>query len=218
MIKNEDILLAKQGDVESIEKIVTEYKNLIYMRNRTLFLKGAEREDLVQEGMIGLMKAIRSFDENRSACFSTFASLCIKRQIITAVKNYNSEKNKNLNSAMQGEGYSEIQELIRYSNPSLKYYTPEQIVIGKELMKFLKKFLKINLSGLEKEVFSYMVKGYGYLEIAEKLKKEPKAIDNSIQRIKKKVLIFLEKYNKSWQKWWKLNIICEIYILIKGRK
>lgn len=197
MIKNEDILLAKQGDIESIEKIVTEYKNLIYMRNRTLFLKGAEREDLVQEGMIGLMKAIRSFDENRSASFSTFASLCIKRQIITAVKNYNSEKNKNLNSAMQGEGYSEIQELIRYNNPSLKYYTPEQIVIGKELMRFLKKFLKINLSGLEKEVFSYMVKGYGYLEIAEKLKKEPKAIDNSIQRIKKKVLIFLEKYNKS---------------------
>ncbi|MGL4970064.1 MAG: sigma-70 family RNA polymerase sigma factor, partial [Cetobacterium sp.] len=179
------------------EKIITEYKNIIYIRNRTLFLKGAEREDLLQEGMIGLMKAIKSFDENRSACFSTFASLCIKRQIITAVKNYNSEKNKNLNSAMQGEGYSEIQELIRYSNPSLKYYTPEQIVIGKELMKFLKKFLKINLSGLEKEVFSYMVKGYGYLEIAEKLKKEPKAIDNSIQRIKKKVLIFLEKYNKS---------------------
>ena len=197
MIKNEDILLAKQGDVESIEKIVTEYKSLIYMRNRTLFLKGAEREDLVQEGMIGLMKAIRSFDENRSACFSTFASLCIKRQIITAVKNYNSERNRNLNSAMQGEGYSEIEELIRYNNPSLKYYTPEQIVIGEELMKTLKKFLRVNLSGLEKDVFSYMVKGYGYLEIAEKLEKEPKAIDNSIQRIKKKVLIFLEKYNKS---------------------
>ncbi|MGL4628465.1 sigma-70 family RNA polymerase sigma factor [Cetobacterium sp.] len=197
MIKNEDILLAKQGDVESIEKIVTEYKSLIYIRNRTLFLKGAEREDLVQEGMIGLMKAIRSFDENRSACFSTFASLCIKRQIITAVKNYNSERNRNLNSAMQGEGYSEIEELIRYNNPSLKYYTPEQIVIGEELMKTLKKFLRVNLSGLEKDVFSYMVKGYGYLEIAEKLEKEPKAIDNSIQRIKKKVLIFLEKYNKS---------------------
>lgn len=197
MIKNEDILLAKQGDVESIEKIVAEYKSLIYIRNRTLFLKGAEREDLVQEGMIGLMKAIRSFDENRSACFSTFASLCIKRQIITAVKNYNSERNRNLNSAMQGEGYSEIEELIRYNNPSLKYYTPEQIVIGEELMKTLKKFLRVNLSGLEKDVFSYMVKGYGYLEIAEKLEKEPKAIDNSIQRIKKKVLIFLEKYNKS---------------------
>ncbi|MGL4358185.1 MAG: sigma-70 family RNA polymerase sigma factor [Cetobacterium sp.] len=197
MIKNEDILLAKQGDVESIEKIVTEYKSLIYIRNRTLFLKGAEREDLVQEGMIGLMKAIRSFDENRSACFSTFASLCIKRQIITAVKNYNSERNRNLNSAMQGEGYSEIEELIRYNNPSLKYYTPEQIVIGEELMKTLKKFLRVNLSGLEKDVFSYMVKGYGYLEIAEKLEKEPKAIDNSIQRIKKKVLIFLKKYNKS---------------------
>lgn len=201
MINKEDILLAKQGDIDSIEKIVTEYRNLIYIRNKTLFLKGAEREDLVQEGMIGLMKAIRSFDENRSACFSTFASLCIKRQIITAVKNYNSEKNKNLNSAMQGEGYSELEDLIRYSSPSLKYYTPEQIVIGKELMKLLKKFLKDNLSGLEKEVFKFMVKGYGYLEIAEKLEKEPKAIDNSIQRIKKKVVIFLEKYNKSWQKW-----------------
>ena len=143
------------------------------------------------------MKDIKSFDENRSACFSTFASLCIKRQIITAVKNYNSERNKNLNAAMQGDGYSELEELIRYNNPSLKYYTPEQIVIGKELMKFLKKFLKENLSDLEKEVFSFMVKGYGYLEIASELKKEPKAIDKSIQRIKKKVITFLEKYNKS---------------------
>ncbi|MGL5000607.1 MAG: sigma-70 family RNA polymerase sigma factor [Cetobacterium sp.] len=197
MIKNEDILLAKKGDLESIEKIVTEYKNIIYMRNKTLFLKGADREDLLQEGMIGLMKAIKSFDEDRNTTFNTFASLCIKRQIITAVKNYNSERNKNLNSAMQGEGYSEIEEIVRYNNPSLKYYTPEQIVIGKELVRFMKKFLKDNLSGLEKEVFSYMVKGYGYLEIAKKLDKDSKAIDNSIQRIKKKVEIFLKKYNKS---------------------
>ncbi|WP_448820202.1 sigma-70 family RNA polymerase sigma factor [Cetobacterium sp.] len=197
MINREDILLAKQGDVDSIEKIVTEYKNLIYVRNKTLFLKGAEREDLVQEGMIGLMKAIKSFDESRSVCFSTFASLCIKRQIITAVKNYNSEKNKNLNNAMQGEGYSELEDLIKYRRPSLKYYTPEQIVIGKELMKLLKKFLNENLSGLEKDVFIFMAKGYGYLEIAQKLEKEPKAIDNSIQRIKKKVIIFLERYNKN---------------------
>ena len=200
MINKEDILLAKQGDIDSIEKIVTEYRNLIYMRNRTLFLKGAEREDLVQEGMNGLMKAIKSFDENRSACFSTFASLCIKRQIITAVKNYNSEKNKNLNNAMQGEEYSELEDLIKYNKPSLKYYTPEQIVIGKELIKLMKKYLKDNLSGLEKEVFTLMVKGYGYLEIAKKLEKEPKSIDNSIQRIKKKVDTFLYQYNKSWQK------------------
>lgn len=197
MINKEDILLAKQGDIDSIEKIVTEYRNLIYMRNRTLFLKGAEREDLVQEGMIGLMKAIKSFDENRSACFSTFASLCIKRQIITAVKNYNSKKNKNLNNAMQGGEYSELEDLIKYNKPSLKYYTPEQIVIGKELIKLMKKYLKDNLSGLEKEVFTLMVKGYGYLEIAKKLEKEPKSIDNSIQRIKKKVDIFLYQYNKS---------------------
>ncbi|MBC2851637.1 sigma-70 family RNA polymerase sigma factor [Cetobacterium sp. 8H] len=197
MINKEDVLLAKQGDVESMEKIVTEYKNLIYMRNKNLFLKGADRDDLVQEGMIGLMKAIKSFDENKSACFSTFASLCIKRQIITAVKNYNSEKNRNLNIAIQGEGYSDLEDVIRYSSPSLKYYTPEQIMLGKELVKLLSNFLKESLSGLEKEVFSEMTKGYGYLEIASNLNKDPKAVDNSIQRIKKKVLTFLEEYNKS---------------------
>lgn len=142
MIDREDILLAKQGDVDSIEKIVTEYRNLIYIRNKRLFLKGAEREDLVQEGMIGLMKAIKSFDENKSACFSTFASICIKRQIITAVKNYNSERNKNLNSAMQGEVYSELEELIRYNDPSLKYHTPEQIVIRKRVNETFKKIFK----------------------------------------------------------------------------
>lgn len=196
MINKEDILLAKQGDIESIEKIVTEYKNLIYIRNKTLFLKGADKDDLIQEGMIGLMKAIKSFDETRNVCFSTFAALCIKRQVITAVKNYNSEKNKKLNSAIQGEGYSEIEEVIKYSNPSLKYHTPEQIILGKELVRHLKKFLEENLSLLEKQVFSNMVKGYTYLEIASILKKDSKSIDNSIQRIKKKVLIFLEKYNK----------------------
>ncbi|MGL5089166.1 MAG: sigma-70 family RNA polymerase sigma factor [Cetobacterium sp.] len=197
MIKNEDVLLAKKGDIESIEKIVIEYSSFIFMRNKTLFLKGADREDLVQEGMIGLIKAIKSFDENRNTAFTTFASLCIKRQIITAVKNYNSLRNKNLNNAMIGDGYAEVEEIIKYNNPSLKYCTPEQILIGKELMKFMEKYLKDNLSGLEKDVFLYIIKGYSYLEIAKELNKEPKAIDNSIQRIKKKVIVFLKKYNKS---------------------
>ncbi|MGL5989823.1 sigma-70 family RNA polymerase sigma factor [Cetobacterium sp.] len=197
MIKNKDVLLAKKGDIESIEKIVIEYSNLIFMRNKTLFLKGADREDLVQEGMIGLIKAIKSFDENRNTAFTTFASLCIKRQIITAVKNYNSLKNKNLNNAMIGDGYPEVEETIKYSNPSLKYCTPEQILISKELIKLMEKYLKDNLSGLEKDVFLYMVKGYSYLEIAKELNKEAKAIDNSIQRIKKKVIVFLKRYNKS---------------------
>ncbi|MGL4988129.1 MAG: sigma-70 family RNA polymerase sigma factor [Cetobacterium sp.] len=197
MIKNVDILLAKNGDTESLEKIFIEYKNIINMRNRELYLNGADREDLVQEGMIGLIKAIKSFDENRSSTFSTFASLCIKRQIITAVKNYSSERHKNLNTAMQGEEYSEIQEFIKYTNPSLNYYTPEETIIVKEFRKLFQIYLKENLSPLEKKVFLNMAKGYNYMEIAIILDKESKSVDNSIQRIKKKVEIFLKKYNKS---------------------
>ncbi|MGL4904491.1 MAG: sigma-70 family RNA polymerase sigma factor, partial [Cetobacterium sp.] len=107
------------------------------------------------------------------------------------------ERHKNLNIAMQGEEYSEIQEFIKYTNPSLSYYTPEETIVVKEFRKFFQIYLKENLSPLEKKVFLNMAKGYNYNEIANILDKESKSVDNSIQRIKKKVDIFLKKYNKS---------------------
>lgn len=196
MIEKLDIIRAKSGDEDSIEKIILEYQNFIYFKNKNLFLKGADKEDLIQEGLIGLIKAIKSYDEERNICFNTFASLCIRRQILTAVKKYNSEKNKNLNKAIQGGKYNESEEVIKYNYPSLNYYTPEQIYLGTELVHYLKKYMKENLSGLEKNIFLQMSKGYNYREIAILLDKDVKIIDNSMQRIRKKLLNYLEGYNK----------------------
>ncbi|MGL4896836.1 MAG: sigma-70 family RNA polymerase sigma factor, partial [Cetobacterium sp.] len=184
MIEKEDIILAQNGDEESIEKIIKEYQGAIYKNNRSFFLKGGDSDDLMQEGFIGLIKAIKSYDENRNACFSTFANLCIRRQMITAVKNHNSDKYKNLNLAMQGEGYSTQEESIHYSRPSLGFYSPEDIFLGKELVYLLTSFLEENLSTLEKNVFAYLCKEYTYVEIAGFLNEPPKKIDNTIQRIK----------------------------------
>ncbi|MEG0069396.1 sigma-70 family RNA polymerase sigma factor [Cetobacterium sp.] len=194
MIEKEDIILAQNGNEESIEKIIREYQGTIYRNNRSFFLKGGDSDDLMQEGFIGLIKAIKSYDETRNACFSTFANLCIRRQMITAVKNYNSDKYKNLNLAMQGDGYSNHEESVRYNSPSLGFYSPEDIFLGKELVNLLTDFLSENLSELEKKVFKYLCQEYSYIEIAELLNEPPKKIDNTIQRIKKKILLYLSSY------------------------
>ncbi|MGL4910763.1 MAG: sigma-70 family RNA polymerase sigma factor [Cetobacterium sp.] len=196
MIEKKDIFLAQSGDEESIEKIIREYQGAIYKNNRSFFLKGGDSDDLMQEGFIGLIKAIKSYDDNRNACFSTFANLCIRRQMITAVKNHNSDKYKNLNQAMQGEGYSTHEESVHYSFPSLGFYSPEDIFLGKELVNLLTSFLEENLSSLERKVFSYLCKEYSYIEIATFLDESPKKIDNTIQRVKKKILGYLNTYTK----------------------
>lgn len=197
MIEKEDIVLAQQGNEEAIEKIIKEYQGTIYKNNRSFFLKGGDNDDLMQEGFIGLIKAIKSFDDSRNACFSTFANLCIRRQMITAIKNYNSDKYKNLNLAMQqGKDYSEHEELVKYNSPSLKFYSPEDIFLGKELVKLLSNFLNENLSELEKRVFKYLCREYSYIEIANLLNEPPKKIDNTIQRIKKKITLYLDSYSK----------------------
>ncbi|MGL4999842.1 sigma-70 family RNA polymerase sigma factor [Cetobacterium sp.] len=196
MIEKKDIILAQSGDEDSIEKIIKEYEGAIYKNNRSFFLKGGDSDDLMQEGLIGLIKAIKSYDDSRNACFSTFANLCIRRQMITAVKNHNSDKYKNLNQAMQGEGFSTHEENIYYSYPSLGFYSPEDIFLGKELIKLLTVFLDENLSNLEKKVFTFLCKEYNYVEIADFLNESPKKIDNTIQRVKKKILSYLSSYSK----------------------
>lgn len=196
MIKDIDIKLAQQGDPEATEKIFLEYQGNILRNNRKFFLKGGDSDDLLQEGYIGLMKAIKSYDESKNTCFSTFANLCIRRQIITAVKNHNSTKYQSLNGAIMGEEFVGFEEVTKYSEPSLSFYNPEEITLGKELVKLLEGFLTENLSNLEKEVFYYLCKEYKYLEIAEILKESPKKIDNTIQRIKKKIVNYLMIYTK----------------------
>ncbi|WP_047395133.1 sigma-70 family RNA polymerase sigma factor, partial [Cetobacterium sp. ZOR0034] len=98
-----DVILAKNGDSEAMEKVFLKYKSDILRNSRHLFIKGGDIDDLLQEGYIGLIKAIKSYDQSREVCFSTFANLCIKRQIITAVKSSNSNKNLKLNTSIIGD-------------------------------------------------------------------------------------------------------------------
>ncbi|MGL5378058.1 MAG: sigma-70 family RNA polymerase sigma factor [Cetobacterium sp.] len=191
-----DVMLAKSGDSEAIEKVFLRYKNDILRNSRNLYIKGGDVDDLLQEGYIGLIKAIKSFDDSREVCFSTFANLCIKRQIITAVKSSNSNKNLKLNTSIIGDKDINLEDLAQYSKPSLNYHSPEDILLGKELVNMLGDFLNNNLTPLEKKVFYYLCKQYKYNEIAELLNEPSKKIDNAIQRVKKKILTYLSEYSK----------------------
>lgn len=195
MISLQIIKNAQQGNKIAIQEIFSEFKSIIQMRTRNYFFYGGDREDVIQEAMIGLLKAINGYDENKTASFTTFAILCIKRQIITAIKSSNAGKNRILNIAMINSETEDISN-ISYSNKSFNFYNPEEIIMSKERVRELNKYLKTNLSKMENEVFEYLLVEMTYTEIAEKTGRTPKSIDNSIQRIKKKLNRFLEEYNK----------------------
>lgn len=193
MIDVNTVKKAQDGDQEAVTEIFNQYKGFVIMKSRNYFLNGADREDLLQEGMIGLLKAIRAYDEGKNASFNTFASLCIKRQIITAIKNSNSGKNRMLNLAVNGF-YEGEESNISYEKKSFNFYNPEEIFLGKEKLSGLKEFLSDNLSKMENEIFDFMLLGNNYIEIAEKTGRSIKSVDNTIQRIKKKVKGYLEDY------------------------
>ncbi|MEG0237596.1 sigma-70 family RNA polymerase sigma factor [Cetobacterium sp.] len=190
------VLLAKSGDNEALEKLFMKYKNDILRNGKNLFIKGGNIDDLLQEGYIGLMKAIKSYDEARGVSFSTFANICIKRQIITAIKSSTSNRNEKLNSSIVGDKEVNLEDLTQYRKPSVKFFSPEDILLGKELIELLNSYLSENLTELEMKVFFYMCKQYKYNEIADILNEPSKKIDNAIQRVRKKVLGYLKEYSK----------------------
>lgn len=192
---------AKSGDEEAVGQIFDKYKNFVFLKARNYFLLGAEREDLIQEGMIGLLKAIRGYDKNKLASFRTFASICIKRQLITAIKTANSQKNMALNFAVglvTEDKNENNKEVVSYARGLESYisYSPEELYLTKEQIEGLRDFLKINLSEFEYTVFNYMVVGLTYKDIAKKLSKKIKSVDNAIQRIKRKSGNWLENYQQ----------------------
>ena len=195
MVSSQTIKSAQQGNEMAIQEIFSKFKNIIQMRTKNYFFYGGDREDVIQEAMIGLLKAINGYDENKTASFTTFAILCIKRQIITAIKSSNAGKNRILNMAMINPETEDTSN-ISYSNKSFNFYNLEEIVMSKERFRELNRYLKTNLSKMENEVFEYMLSEMTYTEIAEKTGRTPKSIDNSIQRIKKKLNRFLEEYDK----------------------
>lgn len=184
------IALIHSGDMLAQEYLIEKYKGLVRSKTRSYFILGADREDILQEGMIGLYKAIRDFKEEKQANFYSFAELCIVRQIITAIKTASRQKHIPLNSYMSlnRSVYDENDEctyieLLSYDLSS----NPEAMVIDSEEKTSIEKRIAVALSPLERQVLSFYLRGKSYTEIAEKINRDEKSIDNALQRVKKKV-------------------------------
>ncbi|MBQ4282469.1 MAG: RNA polymerase factor sigma-70 [Lachnospira sp.] len=178
----------RMDDQIAIEVLFDRYKNIVRRKAKAMFLAGGDSDDLIQEGMIGLYKAVRDYDETKEASFSTFASMCINRQIISAVTASNRKKNVPLNTyvsydlpAIMDEEYE-----IRLVDvlPSETELNPEQMYIDREDVKQKREKLVKILSKMEKQVFELYMQEKDYREIAVILGKTPKAIDNALQRIR----------------------------------
>ena len=181
---------AQENDYESEIELFSRYKNIINKISRSFFLVGGDTEDLIQEGMIGLYKAIKYYSNDKNASFSTFASLCIKRQIQNAIKHAGSKKNMTLSSALPLAEVLNIDEDgdtgIGLVLPS-RELTPDAEMISQENMKEIKKQIQKNLSALELKILSQYLAGKNYSEIAEKLEINKKSVDNALSRIKSKL-------------------------------
>ncbi len=187
MTDEELALQARQGDTKALNDIFGKYKNIVNKISRSYFLLGGEFEDIIQEGMIGLYKAIQNFSDNKNASFKTFASMCIKHQIISAIKVASSQKNMVLSSALPiSEQNDEEDDSLEIILPS-SLPQPDQTVFEKESIAELQEKIKKTLSALEIKVLSLYLKGFSYNEISEKANMSKKSIDNALTRIKSKL-------------------------------
>lgn len=184
---------AQQGDSDAISALLEKYKSMVRALARPLFLMDGEQDDLVQEGMIGLFKAIQTYDKKKGTAFESFANTCIRGQLYTAVKKSNRKKNQPLNSYISlysvenGEGSTEKDGsfVLDKSIPDWQN-NPERIVVGREQQRDMQERLYKYLSKMEIQVLDLFLQGLTYQEIATKLEKTPKSIDNALQRIKYK--------------------------------
>lgn len=191
LTNDEEIIIdARNGNVEALEHIINKYKNFVRAKARTYFLIGADREDIIQEGMIGLFKAIRDFKGDKLSSFRAFAELCITRQIITAIKTATRQKHIPLNSyislnkpVFDEESDRTLMDIICEGRIS----DPEEMMINREEYNTMEVKMGEVLSGLELEVLSYYLQGKSYQEIAVDLDRHVKSIDNALQRVKRKL-------------------------------
>ncbi|MDF2842428.1 MAG: hypothetical protein K0R00_854 [Herbinix sp.] len=182
------------GDQPAIDFLLEKYKYLVRSKAKALFLIGGDKDDLIQEGMIGLYKAIRDYQANKDNTFFNFADLCISRQIYSAIKASNRKKNIPLNTYISlytpayGENMDADDKEVLVDIIQQKYVSnPEELVIDKENTSMIEYELVRRLSDLEKQVLDLYMQDLKYLQIAEVLKKEPKTIDNALTRIKTKL-------------------------------
>lgn len=179
------------GDNEAQNYLLEKYRNVVNMKANRFFLIGAESDDMVQEGMIGLFKAIQSFDLEKNNTFKTFANLCIERQLITAIKTSNRQKHQPLNSSfslnLAAYDENEDTEVIDILDANI-VEDPLETITKREYRENLENKIDENLSDFEKKVLNRYIQGESYVDIAAKLDSPVKAIDNAIQRIRKKAI------------------------------
>lgn len=199
----EIVAYAKGGDEVALEYLIYKYKNFVRAKARSYFLIGADREDIIQEGMIGLYKAIRDFRADKLASFRAFAELCITRQIITAIKTATRQKHIPLNSyvSLNRPIYDEESDrTLMDVLPGSKVTDPEELVISREEFSDIESKMAEFLSELEWNVLMYYLEGKSYQEIADALSRHVKSIDNALQRVKRKLERYLEKREAEMQR------------------
>ncbi|NLC38869.1 MAG: RNA polymerase sporulation sigma factor SigH [Clostridia bacterium] len=196
MIDEDIVELAQDGDDIAQEFLINKYKNFVRAKARSYFLIGADREDIIQEGMIGLYKAIRDFRCDKLSSFRAFAELCITRQIITAIKTATRQKHIPLNSyiSLNKPIYDEDSDRTLLDVISgTKITDPEELIISREEFNDIEEKMGEILSTLEWKVLMSYLEGKSYQEIAVDLKRHVKSIDNALQRVKRKLERYLEK-------------------------
>lgn len=186
--------IAQSGNLDAEEYLIRKYKEVVRKRSQLYFIMGADGEDVVQEGMIGLFKAIKSYDGAKDAAFHTFAELCINRQIITAIKTASRLKHSPLNTSIslnkplsEEDTEGTLEETLRAGSNS----DPEQQLVLKDIMESIIHNEGKIFSPFEMEVWNEYLQGGNYRQIAHNLGKSPKAVDNALQRTKKKILAYL---------------------------
>jgi len=198
MEEEEIVGKAQQGDELALEYLIERYKNFVKAKAGTYFLVGADKEDIIQEGMIGLYKAIRDYKNNKLTSFKAFAELCVTRQIITAIKTATRQKHIPLNSyvSLNKPIFDEESDRTLMDVVSGQCISdPEELIISKEEYINIENKMEELLSGLEWEVLVAYLDGKSYQEIAESLNRHVKSIDNALQRVKRKLERYLEMRN-----------------------
>ncbi len=193
MTDEQIITEVQNGDKQALTYLMNKYKELVNIKVSKYFMIGAERDDIVQEGLIGLFKAIKMFKKDKNNSFKSFANMCIERQLITAIKSSTRQKHMPLNSylslntsAYDNEEENGIELINTLDNKMVE--DPLETVMKKEYLKQIENSIEKSLSTFEKQVLNGYVKGYSYITIAKQLDSPVKSVDNAIQRIRKKAI------------------------------
>lgn len=196
LLNDEDLVQLAGHNQDAVAELLARYKPLVRSRSRKLFLPGADHEDLLQEGMIGLFKAISAYDHASAVPFRAFADRCVKSQLHDAIRQANRDKHRPLNSSLSldmeltdSEDTGEkLLELI--ADPSS---TPEEIVLNQEELETLNKYLIAELSDFENQVLAYFLQGLSYLDISEQLSVTTRSVDGALQRLRRKIRQYRER-------------------------